>query len=334
MVHAKRRPALLLRAQLRSAIRSWFDQEGFIEADTGCLQASPGNETHLHAFRTDLIAPDLLSKTVYLHTSPELAMKKLLAAGEPRIYSLGSVFRNRERGALHHPEFTMLEWYRARVPYEDLFHDCASLLALAAQASKHALVSFRGRTCDMKANPQRLTVSEAFGRFAGTDLLSTITAAGGDRDALAQQAAGQGIDVGEDYTWSDIFSRILVERIENKLGIGQPTLLTDYPIPEAALARPSPRDPRVAERFELYVCGVELANGYGELADETEQRRRFEQSMAEKLRVYGERYPIDEDFLSALAAMPPAAGCALGFDRLLMLAAGAEHIDDVIWTPL
>ena len=137
-----------------------------------------------------------------------------------------------------------------------------------------------------------------------------------------------------DYTWSDIFSRVLVERIESRLGIGRPTLLTEYPILEAALARPTPRDRRVAERFELYVCGVELANGFGELVDGTEQRRRFEQAMAEKERLYGERYPLDEEFLAALDAMPASSGCALGFDRLVMLAAGASHIDEVIWTPL
>lgn len=329
-VHERRRAGLHLRARLRGEVRAWFASEGFVETDTACLVVSPGNETHLHAFRTELLGPGLEAEVRYLHTSPEYAMKKLLAAGEERIYALAPVFRNRERGALHHPEFTMLEWYRAGASYQQLFGDCAALLALAAEVSGQTLVSFRGRACDLRAPPVVLSVADAFARHAGIDVLAAV----GDRDGLAAQALAQGIAVGLDYTWSDIFSRVLVERIEDKLGIGQPTLLVEYPIEEAALARASPLDKRVAERFELYVCGVELANGFGELSDPGEQRRRFEWQMAERQRIYGERYPVDEDFLAALAEMPEAAGCALGFDRLVMLAAGASHIDEVIWTPL
>jgi lysyl-tRNA synthetase class 2 len=272
---------------------------------------------------------------LYLRTSPEFACKKLLAAGEPRLFDFARVWRNRERGPLHHPEFTLLEWYRAGAPYETLMEDCAALVALAAKTAGAKTFAFRGQVCDPFAAPERITVAEAFDRFAGVDLLASVPAAGGpDRDGLADQVAGVGVRVASDDTWSDIFSRVIVARIEPMLGAGRPSILCEYPRPEAALARPKPGDPRVAERFELYACGVELANCFGELTDAAEQRRRFEADMDEKARRYGERYPIDEDLLAALAHMPPASGAALGFDRLAMLATGATRVDDVLWTPL
>jgi lysyl-tRNA synthetase class 2 len=196
-------------------------------------------------------------------------------------------------------------------------------------------LTFRGRSADPYLAPQRLTVAEAFLEFAGIDILSTLDVNGGcDRAALAAAAAAASIRVAEDDTWSDIFSRIIVERVEPKLGLERPTILDEYPSVEAALARPTQGDPRVAERFELYACGVELANAFGELTDPVEQRRRFEIEMAEKFRVYGESYPLDEDFLAALGRMPPASGIALGFDRLVMLAAGAARIEQVLWAPV
>jgi len=245
------------------------------------------------------------------------------------------VWRNRERGPLHHPEFTLLEWYRAEAPYEALMDDCGALIALAAQVAGATSFEFRGQICDPSADPQRITVAEAFDRYAGVDLMATIAADGaGDRDGLAARVAAAGIRVAEDDSWSDIFSRVIVERVEPALGSPRPSILCEYPVIEAALARPKPGDPRVAERFELYACGVELANAFGELTDPAEQRRRFEADMDEKARLYGERYPIDEDFLAALARMPPASGAALGFDRLVMLATGAARIDQVLWTPV
>ena len=332
-IHADRRPFLRARTLIRAALREWFEARDFVEVEAAILQASPGNEAHLHAFATEQINPAGDSSRRYLHTSPEFACKKLLAAGEPRIFEFARVFRNRERGALHHPEFTMLEWYRAHEPYDVLMGDCAALLALAARALGARQFSFRDRHADPFAAPERMTVAQAFGRYAGIDLLTTVTGDAVDRDALAQQAANQKIRIAVDDTWSDIFSRVLVERIEPNLGIGRPTILDEYPAIEAALARREPSDPRVAERFELYVCGVELANGFGELTGAAEQRRRFEAEMDEKERLHGERYPIDEDFLAALAVMPPASGIALGFDRLVMLATGAHRIEQVIWTP-
>ncbi|MBB4122997.1 EF-P lysine aminoacylase EpmA [Martelella radicis] len=333
--HHDRRPALIARNRIMAAMRGWFADEGFMEADLPALQVSPGNETHLHGFSTAMIGNDGMARTMYLHTSPEFAAKKLLAAGEERLVAFSHVYRNRERGPLHHPEFTMVEWYRAHAPYERLFSDCAELLALAARASGADVFSWRESRCDPFASIERLSVAEAFERYAGIDLLKTIASAGEtDREALARQMMAEGFRYGEDDSWSDLFSRVLVERIEPNLGHGRPTLLDAYPAPEAALARKSADDPRVSERFELYLCGVELANGFGELTDATEQRRRFEADMAEKKRIYGEIYPIDEDFLDALGHMPPASGIALGFDRLVMLSTGARRIEDVLWAPV
>jgi lysyl-tRNA synthetase class 2 len=332
-VHADRRPALLARGRIIAALRAWFAAQDFVEVDTGALQVSPGNETHLHAFATRLAAPDGASSPLYLRTSPEFAGKKLLAAGERRIVEFAKVFRNRERGVLHHPEFTLVEWYRAGEPYGALMKDGAAILARAAEAAGAWQLTFRGRAADPFAEPERLTVAEAFSRYAGIDLLATLTESEPDREALARAAQAAGIRVGDDDRWGDVFSRVLVERVEGNLGIGRATILDQYPAVLAALARPAP-DGRVAERFELYACGVELANGFGELTDAAEQRRRLKREMAEKERIYGERYPIDEDFLAALAAMPQACGIALGLDRLVMLATGAARIDQVLWNPL
>jgi elongation factor P--(R)-beta-lysine ligase len=332
-VHADRRPFLLARNRIVAALRGYFAGVDFVEVDTGALQVSPGNETHLHAFATTRTGPDGASSRLYLRTSPEFACKKLLAAGEGRIVEFAKVFRNRERGALHHPEFTLVEWYRVGEPYERLMSDCEAILGLAAQAAGTKTLSFRGRTADASAAPQRITVADAFERFAGIDLLATLSGGKPDTQALAGAARGAGIRIGDDDRWGDIFSRVLVEKIEGNLGIGRPTILDRYPVHQAALARPAD-DRRVAERFELYACGVELANGFAELTDPVEQRRRLEIEMAEKERLYGERYPLDEDFLAALAAMPQACGIALGLDRLVMLATGASRIEQVLWNPL
>ncbi len=333
--HADRRPFLLARGQIKAALRDWFVERDFTEVEAGILQVSPGNETHLHAFATEAVSIDGRRADLYLHTSPEFAAKKLIAAGETRIVDFARVFRNRERGPLHHPEFTMVEWYRVGETYEQLMADCAELMRLACAAAGRDALVWREASCDPALEPERLTLAEAFDRHAGMDLLATVGDAGEtDRAALAAEASRAGIRVSEDDGWADIFSKVLVERIEPQLGFGRATILCEYPVSEAALARPKPGDPRVAERFELYACGVELANAFGELTDAQEQRRRFEAAMAEKQRIYGETYPVDEDLLAALARMPPTAGIALGFERLVMLASGARRIEDVVWTPV
>ncbi len=332
--HRDRRPLLMARNAVKSALRSWFEAQDFTEVEAGQLQVSPGNETHLHGVPVQLRRHDGRTEPLYLHTSPEFACKKLLAAGETRIFDFARVFRDRERGVLHAPEFTMLEWYRVGGSLEDLMEDCASLLQRAATACHSKQLQFRTLTADPFLPPERLSVQEAFARYAGLDLLATTPDGVPDLSLLAKSARDRHIRVADDDTWSDLFSRVLVEKIEPELGHGRATILYHYPVHEAALARPWPLDPRVAERFELYACGVELANGFGELTDPHEQRRRFEEDMALKLQIYGETYPIDEDLLAALALMPPTSGIALGFDRLVMLLTGAPRIDDVLWTPL
>jgi lysyl-tRNA synthetase class 2 len=324
---ARRRPFLEARSRILAAMRDVFTKRGFTEVETPALQVSPGLEPHLQAFATQFERPGDGTVARYLHTSPEFAMKKLLVAGMPRIFQLTHCFRNAERGATHSPEFAMLEWYRTEASYLDLIADCEALL----RASGTRLMTWQGRVCDPHAAWERLTVAEAFSRHCGIDVMATID----NRDALAAAAQPLGIAPHHGDSWEDLFFRIFLAEIEPKLGIGVPTVLYDYPIEMAALARPKATDPSVCERFELYVCGLELANAFGELTDAAEQRRRFEADVAKKRELYGETYPIDEDFLAALEhGMPESAGIALGFDRLVMLASGATHIDDVLWAPV
>jgi elongation factor P--(R)-beta-lysine ligase len=330
--HEDRRGFLLARAEIFKAIRQWFSNEKFLEVDLPALVVSPGNEAHLHAFSTQLIHNDGSASTRYLHTSPEFACKKLLAGGEQRIFSLGHVFRNRERTRTHSPEFTMLEWYRAEEDYRTIINDTLHLVQLAATVTTRAKWNWQGRECNIANDAEWLTVNDAFVQHAGVNLLATLDRDGtANRDALAAICP---VEFAEGETWSDLFSRILVEKVEPNLGNQRVTVLYEYPCVEAALARTCSHDARVAERFELYACGVELANGFGELTDAQEQRRRFAAEMDVKHARYGERYPLDEDLLHALTLMPNAAGVALGLDRFIMLATGATSIDQVQWVPV
>ena len=335
-----RKPYLEARGRIAAALRAWFAADGFAEVETPALQVSPGLEPHLKAFATELEEPfEQGRRRLYLHTSPEFAMKKLLAAGCPRIFQLARVYRNGERAPTHHPEFTMLEWYRSGAGIESLLSDTAALLRAAWQTVPAPLrgdgLRWNGRVCDPMQPLNVLSVADAFARYANIDLLATAPdPAHPDADLLRRATAKAGLPVPASGDWEDIFFHIFLDRIEPNLGIGAPTALIDYPLSMAALARPSPRDPRVAERVEIYAAGLELANGFGELTDAAEQRRRFLADMDKKERLYGTRYPLDEDFLAALALMPEAAGMALGFDRLVMLATGATCIDDVLWAPV
>ena len=332
--HHDRRPLLLARNRIKCALRNWFLAQDFIEVEAGQLQLSPGNDTHLHGLKVDLLRPNGEKQSLFLHTSPEFACKKLIAAGETAIFDFARVFRDRERGPLHAPEFTMLEWYRTQVPLEQLMEDCAALLTLAAKTCGSPRLRFRDKEADPFLPPDRVSVAEAFQTYANIDLLATTPDGIPDTGAMADAVRHAGIRTAPDDSWSDLFSRVLVEKIEPRLGIGRATILYDYPTHEAALARRKPDNPLLAERFELYACGVEVANGFGELTDPLEQRTRFQEDMTLKKQIYGEAYPIDEDFLEAIALMPPTSGIALGFDRLVMLALGAPRIDDVLWTPL
>jgi elongation factor P--(R)-beta-lysine ligase len=333
--YAERRDWLLTRARVLTSVRRWFCARRFIEVQPAALQASPGNETHLHGFKTALVLPDGSPHDAYLHTSPEFAMKKLLTAGERQIFSLTGVFRNREQTALHAPEFVMLEWYRVHASLERVMEDCAAVIALAAHIAGAKVFAYRGRESSPFDPPERITVRDAFRRYADIDLYDSLSTSGhADTEAFAKHAADRGIRVAPDDDWSDIFSRVLTERVEPNLGMGRPTVLYAYPVGEAALAQISADDRRVAERFEFYCCGVELANAFHELRDPIEQRQRFASSMEKQQRIFGASNPIDEDLLAALADMPDASGAALGFDRLIMLATGAKRIESVQWTPV
>ena len=335
--YLRRQPNLVVRGRVLSAMRVYFGSEDFAEVDTPILQISPGNETHLHAFKTEL--KDLggePTQTRYLHTSPEFAMKKLLVAGVPRLYQFAHTFRNGERSSRHHPEFTMLEWYRAHATLRAIMDDCVSLVRGAAKAATRFDFAANNMKCDPFAEWEELSVPEAFKRYADIDLLATMpNAYEPDRGLLAQEALRNGVHVSDGDTWDDLFFRIMGERIEPFLGNGRPTFLCDYPVSQAALARPKSENPNLAERFELYICGIELANAFGELTNPDEQQRRFEADMAMKEKLYGERYPIDADFIAALRhGMPDASGIALGVDRLVMLCVGTERIEDVLWLPV
>ncbi|MCW5751431.1 MAG: EF-P lysine aminoacylase GenX [Alphaproteobacteria bacterium] len=330
---ARRRPFLAARGRIREAVRRCLVERGLTEVETPAIQVSPGMEPGLRAFEVTLEEPGGAALPRYLHTSPEFAMKKLLAGGAGPIFQLARTYRNGERSATHHPEFTMLEWYRPDADYRELIGDCEALLATAAEAAGRPALTWQGLEC-RPGPPEILGVAEAFGRHAGIDLAATLPGGVPDLAALAARAAAIGIRSAEGDDWDDVFFRIFLERIEPNLGHPRPTVLIDYPIHMAALARPRADAPGLAERFELYVAGLELANAFGELTDPEEQRRRFVRDQTEKRRRMDFAYPIDEDFLAALADMPPASGIALGFDRLVMLASGAAAIEDVLWAPV
>ena len=334
---AFRRARLAQRGRILDAVRGFFGERGYVEVDTPGLQVSPGLEPHLRAFATELHDPhDGRVATRYLHTSPEYAMKKLLVAGLPRIWQLAHVFRNGERSATHHPEFSMLEWYRTAASYHDLMEECAALVTACQEAAGVAGLTWRGRAADARRQWHRISVAEAFRQHCGIDLLATAAdPLRPDADRLAEIASAIGIAPHAGDDWETLFFRIFLERIEPFLGLGVPTILYDYPLSMAALSRRHPDDPRLAERFEVYACGLELANAFSELTDAAEQRTRFIADQARKQALYGEVYPIDEDFLTALEyGLPPCAGIALGFDRLVMLATAADDIEDVLWAPV
>ncbi len=334
---AQRLPALRCRADVTSALRNYFLRDSFLEVDTPILQVCPGMEPHLRVFATEL--EDTFSgrsEFRYLHTSPEFAMKKLMVAGVPRLFQFAKVFRNGEVSATHHPEFTMLEWYRSGADYTVLMDDCAALLALTAEASGRAEVTFSGLSCRLDVPPERLSVVEAFDRYADIDLTRFVDESHAPNpEPFAAEARKIGISVSASDTWEDIFFKIMLDRIEPRLGEGVATILHDYPVCQAALSRRKAEDSRFAERFELYVAGVEIANAFSELTDAAEQERRFAEDAALRKRLYGTDRPVDQDFLAALRfGMPESAGIALGVDRLVMLAAGVETLVDVLWAPV
>lgn len=318
---AAKLPALRRRARLAQGVRGFFDARGYTEVETAYAVPTPGEEVHLQTFRTERRRPTGETQWLHLHTSPEFTMKKLLASGSGAIFQLARVWRNAEGSDRHAHEFTLLEWYRPHATMADLMDETEALL----RATLPPVVTCRGISCDL-SRFERLTMADAFARYVGADLLETA----GDAQALAAQA-GTRLRAAE--SWEDLFFRLLLERVEPHLGQDRPSFLTHWPTAQAALARRDPADPRVALRFELYVCGLELANAFEELTDAAEQRDRFEADRVLRHALYGgPDWPLDEDLLALLPSMPPCAGAALGFDRLAMLAGSVDAIGDVLWT--
>ncbi len=329
---AEKRPFLAARGRVLSAMRQYFEGHGFAEVETPALQVCPTMDAHIHGFRTELKGTDLKPlKHLYLHTSPEFDMKKLLVAGMPKIFQFSHVFRNGEGSRLHSPEFTLLEWYRAKADYTAIMQDCVDIVRHVAEKTGISAYSYHGKTCDPFRDWQKISVAEAFERYVGLDLSAYLE----DTFAFSVKLQQCGVRVTAGDRWDDLFHAAMAEKIEPFLGMETPSILYDYPASMAALSRRSASDPRYAERFELYVCGVELANAFSELTDPIEQRARYVSEMSRKQDLYGETYPLDEEFIKALVfGMPESAGIALGFDRLVMLVTGAEHIDQVLWAPV
>jgi elongation factor P--(R)-beta-lysine ligase len=318
---AARLPFLRRRALVSAGVRAFFLARGYAEVETPYAVPTPGEEVHLRAFATERVWPDGRRQELFLHTSPEFAMKKLLAGGAGPIFQLARTWRNGEGSRLHAAEFTMLEWYRPGAGMTELMDETEALLRAVLPPE----VVFRGVTARL-ARFERLTMAEAFRRYVGADVLGTA----GDAAALAGQA---GVTLRPDEDWEELFFRLLLDRVEPHLGREHPTFLSHWPVQQAALARRDPTDDRVAERFELFLCGVELANAFVELTDPVEQRARFAVDRARRISLGGQDWPLDETLLAAVGEMPACAGIALGFDRLAMLAAGASRLSQVLWLP-
>jgi lysyl-tRNA synthetase class 2 len=297
---AAKKPTLWLRAGVVQAIRHFFTERNYLEVETPSLIPAPAPELHIDAIRAG---------GGFLHTSPELCMKRLLAAGYPRIFQVCRCFRQGERGGRHLPEFTLLEWYRTGTDYLGLMAECEDMVAFVLeQLGLSAVLEFQGKALDLRRPWLRFTVHEAFERFASIPLEQAL-------------ACGR-------------FDEVLVVEIEPHLGFPKPLFLYQYPAALAALSRLSKHAPGAAERFELYAAGVELANAFSELTDPEEQRARFEMELAKRKQNGQTVYPMPEKFLRSLSSMPDSAGIALGVDRLVMLLSNQTEIDPVVsFTP-
>ena len=328
----KKRPFLMKRAKIIGVLRAFFDERDFIDVETPVLQVCPVMDAHIHAFQTDLKNSDLsVARPMYMQTSPEFDMKKLMVAGMSQIYQICHVFRNGESSQRHSPEFTMLEWYRAEADYHALMDDCVDMLRLIAETLGIRNYTHRGIESDPFKDWQRISVVDTFKTYAEINLEQYINDLNGFFNVISETD----VRVLKTDSWEDMFHAVMAEKIEPHLGVSVPTILYDYPASMASLSRRKQDDPNFAERFELYVCGVELANAFSELTDAQEQRERCNADMALKQELYGETYPPDEEFFKALEyGLPESAGIALGIDRLVMLACGADDINDVLWAPV
>ena len=297
---ASRKRNLLLRARMVQSIREFFIERGYLEIDTPQLISAPAPEVHIEAIRAG---------GRYLQTSPELCMKRLLASGFPKIFQISRCFRTGERGDLHLPEFSLLEWYRTGIDYKALMNECEALIRFVSERlDMGGKITYRANKIDVKRPWERVSVEAAFDRYASISLKSSLE--------------------------KGCYDRVMVEEIEPNLGMIRPTFLYDYPAAMAALARLKPGNRALAERFEIYIAGLELANGFSELNDPADQRARFERDLQIRGAEGKEAYPMPERFLKSLKHMPDAAGIALGVDRLAMLFSGALKIDEVVpFTP-
>ena len=324
------------RSALARKLRDALEQRGYQEVETPVAVPFAGQEPHLRPFETTF-RPDLPvppgglvgARRLHLHTSPEYAMKRLLAReGFSRCHQFARVFRDGEISRTHNPEFTLLELYAAPGSADSMMADLEQILfACAAEAPARKGHGRRASPVSLRPPFERVTCRDAFARFAGFDPLPL------DAEAFAQAARACGMRPAADASWDDLFTQVLMEKVEPALGIERPTYLVEYPASQAALARLKPSDPRVAERFELYAAGLELANGFSELCDSREQRRRLIEEQEQRRRLGREVFPLDEKFLAALDRIGEAGGVAVGFDRLLMLLTGAETIADVLLFP-
>ena len=328
----------IARQKIIHGIRDFFDAQGFYEVDTPALQICPGVEVHLKPFQTEFDNPLGERRAFYLHTSPELTMKKLITAGLPKIYQICHTYRNEGVSATHSPEFTMLEWYQAGADYTQIMQDTIDIVRGAAKAVGAKILRHGDRTCDPFKPWEKLTIRDAFLKYTGIDIMATVPdqpTLEPDPTLLRKEAEKIGEKCSDSDRWEDIFFRLMLNHIEDKLGDEVPTILYEYPTCLGALARKKADNPQVVERFEAYILGVEICNAFSELTDPVEQEERFDYDLGMKEKLYGERVPVDRDFLDALRyGMPTCAGNAIGVDRLIMLATGADKITDTQWAPV
>jgi len=330
-----------IREKVLTAIRRFFLDRGFHEIETPYLTPYLPPESYLDIFATTLYSRNRIPTIAFLPTSPEPFIKKLLVAGIGKCFAMPKSFRNTEdKSKTHNPEFTILEWYRVNADYTDIMRDCEDLLVFintylsrskrnAEGTTSTTKLVYQGKNVDLSRPWERITVADAFKRFAHIDLVKAFK-----RDALAKLAKVKGYHVDIKDSWEELFHQIFLNEIEHRLGRGKPTIIYDYPAKLAALSRKKISDPRFAERFEFYIEGLELGDAYSELTDWREQLARFGEEDAERKRLGKVRHPIDMDFIAALkTGMPKAGGIAIGVDRLIMLFADVDDIADTLFFP-
>lgn len=324
-----------IRATVLDAIRGFFKSRGFLEVETPLLVENPGTEPFLEVFKTELKSPDHQSKTGYLTTSPELNMKKLLAAGVGNIFQICKSFRNQEGlSDLHNPEFTILEWYRVDADYFDIMRDSEELLlAIFEQVfpdRKDFILNYQGQEFDLSTPWERISVADAFKKYVDIDSETMLS-----ESELLRVATRKGYQVGDQTTWEEAFHQLLLNEVEPNLGRKKPTFLYDYPASQAALSKKKADDPRFAERFELFLDGLELGNAFSELTDPQEQEARMLDDLSERRRLGRENYQLDEQFIAALKqGLPPTGGIAVGVDRLAMLFTDVASIKETLFFPI